>query len=196
MGDLLLREVASRLQHALQRRTDTVARLGGDEFAVLIPTEGVDGAKLMAHKILEVLSEPLTINGRLVDVGASISVTIYPEHGDNTNTLIRRADVAMYFGEARKQSLRKYNPRHDQNTPARLSLLGELRDAVEHGHLTLLYQPKIDLTGTGGDAAEALVRWNHPERALIPPDKFMPFAEQTGYIKAVTRRYWTRHSGD
>ena len=188
MGDLLLREVAFRLQGALQRKTDTVARLGGDEFAVLMPTEGVDGAKLMAHKINEVLSEPLTIDGHLVDVGASIGVAVYPEHGDDANTLMRRADVAMYSAKRASSGFEIYDPRHDENTPARLSLLGELRHAVEHGHLTLVYQPKIDLTGTGGNAAEALVRWNHPERGLIPPDKFIPFAEQTGYIKVVTRK--------
>ena len=142
----------------------------------------------MARKIIEVLSEPLTIEGHLVDVGASIGIAVYPQHGDDANTLLRRADVAMYSAKRASNGFEIYDQRHDRNTPARLSLLGELRHAVEHGHLTLLYQPKVDLTGTGGNAAEALVRWNHPERGLIPPDKFIPFAEQTGYIKVITRK--------
>jgi len=188
MGDLLLREVASRFRSALQRRTDTVARIGGDEFALLIPTEGVEGAGLVAQRIIEILSEPLTIDGHLVDVGASIGIAVYPEHGTDANTLMRHADVAMYCAKRGSAGFVIYDPRFDRNTPGRLSLLGELRHAVEHGDLSLFYQPKLDLTGKGAKAAEALVRWNHAERGLISPGKFIPFAEQTGYIKAITRK--------
>jgi diguanylate cyclase (GGDEF)-like protein len=187
MGDQLLREVARRLHHALQRRTDTVARLGGDEFAVLLPTEGVDGAKLVARKIVEVLSEPLTIEGHLVDVGASTGIAVYPEHGEGAAMLMRCADVAMYAAKRAGTGFEIYDSRLDQNTPARLSLPGELRQAVEHDQLALLYQPKIGLRGRTFSAAEALVRWNHPVRGLLLPESFVPFAEQTGYIKAVTR---------
>ena len=187
MGDLLLREVADRLHRALQRRSDTVARLGGDEFAVLLPTEGVEGARRVARKIVEVLSEPLTIEGHLVDVGASTGIAAYPEHGEDADTLMRRADVAMYSAKRAGTGFEVYDSRFDQNTPARLSLLGELRQAVEHDQLQLVYQPKISLGGKGATAAEALLRWEHPERGLILPESFVPFAEQTGYIKAVTR---------
>jgi diguanylate cyclase (GGDEF)-like protein len=187
MGDLVLREVAFRLHHALQRRTDTVARLGGDEFAVLLPTEGVDGAKLVARKIVEVLSEPLTIEGHLVDVGASIGIAGHPEHGRDADTLMRCADVAMYSAKRAGTGFEVYDSRHDQSTPGRLSLLGELRHAVEHDELALLYQPKIGLAARAAIAAEALVRWNHPERGCLLPESFVAFAEQTGYIKAVTR---------
>ena len=192
MGDLLLREVAYRLHRALQRRTDTVARLGGDEFAVLLPTEGVDGAKLVARKIVEVLAEPLTIEGHLVDVGASTGIAVYPEHGQDADTLMRRADVAMYSAKRAGTDFEIYDSRHDRNTPARLSLLGELRHAVEHDHLTLLFQPRISLGSRTADSAEALLRWNHPERGIVLPERFVPFAEQTGYIKAVTR--WVLNS--
>ncbi len=192
MGDLLLREVAYRLHRALQRRTDTVARLGGDEFAVLLPTEGVDGAKLVARKIVEVLSEPLTIEGHLVDVGASTGIAVYPEHGEDADTLMRRADVAMYSAKRAGTGFEIYDSRHDQNTPARLSLLGELRHAVEHDQLTLLFQPRISLGTRTANSAEALLRWNHPERGVVLPERFVPFAEQTGYIKAVTR--WVLNS--
>ena len=187
MGDLLLREVAHRLHRALQRRGDTVARLGGDEFAVLLPTEGVEGAKLVARKVVEVLSEPLTIEGHLVDVGASTGIAAYPEHGGDADNLLRRADVAMYSAKRAGTGFEVYDSRFDQHTPARLSLLSELRHAVEHDQLGLVYQPKINLAGKGANAAEALVRWEHPERGLILPESFVPFAEQTGYIKAVTR---------
>jgi diguanylate cyclase (GGDEF)-like protein len=192
MGDLLLREVAYRLHRALQRRTDTVARLGGDEFAVLLPTEGVDGAKLVARKIVEVLSEPLTIEGHLVDVGASTGIAVYPEHGEDADTLMRRADVAMYSAKRAGTGFEIYDSRHDQNTPARLSLLGELRHAVEHDQLGLLFQPRINLGARTASSAEALVRWHHPERGIVLPERFVPFAEQTGYIKAVTR--WVLNS--
>jgi diguanylate cyclase (GGDEF)-like protein len=192
MGDLLLREVAYRLHRALQRRTDTIARLGGDEFAVLLPTEGVEGAKLVARKIVEVLSEPLTIEGHLVDVGASTGIAVYPEHGEDADTLMRRADVAMYSAKRAGTDFEIYDSRHDQNTPARLSLLGELRQAVEHDQLTLLFQPRISLGARTANSAEALVRWNHPERGVVLPERFVPFAEQTGYIKAVTR--WVLNS--
>jgi diguanylate cyclase (GGDEF)-like protein len=192
MGDLLLREVAYRRHRALQRRTDTVARLGGDEFAVLLPTEGVDGAKLVARKIVEVLAEPLTIEGHLVDVGASTGIAVYPLHGEDADTLLRRADVAMYSAKRSGSGFEVYEPRFDQNTPARLSLLGELRYAVEHDQLTLLFQPRVTLDSRTAHSAEALVRWNHPERGLVLPERFVPFAEQTGYIKAVTR--WVLNS--
>jgi diguanylate cyclase (GGDEF)-like protein len=187
MGDLLLREVAHRLHRALHRRTDTVARLGGDEFALLLPTEGLDGARLVARKIVEVLSEPLTLEGHLVDVGASMGIAVYPEHGDDVDTLMRRADVAMYSAKRAGSGFEVYHARFDPDTPARLSLLGELRHAVEHNQLTLRYQPKISLRGEDTGAAEALLRWEHPERGLVQPESFVPFAEQTGYIKTVTR---------
>ena len=192
MGDLLLREVADRLHHSLQRRTDTVARLGGDEFAVLLPTEGVEGAKLVARKVVEVLSEPLTIEGHLVDVGASTGIAAYPEHGADADTLMRHADVAMYSAKRAGTGFEVYDARHDQSTPGRLSLLGELRHAVEHDELALVYQPKIGLTARSVNAAEALLRWNHPERGCLLPESFVLFAEQTGYIKAVT--HWVLNS--
>jgi diguanylate cyclase (GGDEF)-like protein len=187
IGDLLLREVAQRLSQALQRRGDTVARVGGDEFAVLLPTEDPDGAILVARRLLEALAEPITIEGQLVDVGASIGVANFPQHGEDANTLVRHADVAMYAAKRTGTGVEVYDPRHDENTPERLSLMAELRRAVEHDELTLVYQPKMDLTGRGVHCAEALIRWDHPERGFVSPDKFIPFAEQTGYIKAITR---------
>jgi diguanylate cyclase (GGDEF)-like protein len=187
MGDRLLREVAYRLHHALQRATDTVARLGGDEFAVLLPTEGLEGARRVARKIIEVLHEPITIEGHLVDVGASTGIAVFPEHGADADTLMRRADVAMYSAKRAGSGFEVYDARHEQATPGRLTLLGELRHAVERDELVLRYQPKVALAERPRHAAEALLRWDHPERGLLLPEHFVQFAEQTGYIKAVTR---------
>jgi diguanylate cyclase (GGDEF)-like protein len=187
MGDLLLREVAARLRRALERGTDTVARLGGDEFAVLIPLQALDGAQVAARKVSDVLSESLTIEGHLIDLGASTGIAVYPEHGEDADRLMRHADIAMYAAKRAGTGHEAYHARQDQNNPGRLSLLGELRQAVDQGQLTLVYQPKLALSGAPERAAEALLRWNHPERGLISPDKFVPFAEQTGYIKVLTR---------
>ena len=187
MGDLLLREVADRLRRALERRTDTVARLGGDEFAVLLPMQALDGAQVAARKVAEVLSEPLTIEGHLIDLGASTGIAVYPEHGNDSDSLMRHADIAMYAAKRAGTGHETYDPRQNQNNSGRLSLLGELRQAVEQDRLTLVYQPKLTLSGTPERAAEALLRWNHPEQGLIAPGKFVPFAEQTGYIKVLTR---------
>ena len=187
IGDLLLREVADRLRRALERRTDTVARLGGDEFAVLLPMQALDGAQVAARKVAEVLSESLTIEGHLIDLGASTGIAVYPEHGEDSDSLMRHADIAMYAAKRAGTGHEAYDTRQNQNNSGRLSLLGELRQAVEQDRLTLVYQPKLTLSGTPERAAEALLRWNHPEQGLIAPDKFVPFAEQTGYIKVLTR---------
>jgi diguanylate cyclase len=136
---------------------------------------------------VEVLSEPLTLEGHLVDIGASTGIAAYPEHGEDADTLMRRADVAMYSAKRAGSGFEVYDPRYEQSTPVRLSLLGELRHAVEHDQLALVFQPRIGLRRRTAGAAEALLRWDHPERGIVLPDSFVPFAEQTGYIKAVTR---------
>ncbi len=187
MGDRLLREVGARIAGALQRTSDTVARLGGDEFAVLLPTESVDGAVRVAQRLAEVLAEPMVIEGQLVDVGASIGVAGFPDHGSDAPTLLRCADVAMYGAKRNGSGVGVYDPRHDENTPERLSLMAELRRAVERDELLLLYQPKLGLSGRRVECCEALLRWEHPVRGVVPPGSFIPFAEQTGYIKAITR---------
>lgn len=186
IGDLLLCEVARRLRATLQRSTDLVARLGGDEFAVLLSTDDIDAAKLIAQRILKTLEQPITIEGQLVDVGASIGIVAFPDHGSDMNVLLRRADIAMYVAKRSNAGYAVYDEKHDQNSAERLSLMSELRRAVEHDQLTLHYQPKMDLTTYRVKYVEALVRWDHPTRGFVPPDQFIPFAEQTGYIKAIS----------
>ncbi|MFM0755012.1 putative bifunctional diguanylate cyclase/phosphodiesterase [Paraburkholderia strydomiana] len=186
IGDLLLCEVATCLRGAL-RDTDIVARLGGDEFAILLPGDSTEGAQRVATHLLKTLEQPITIEGQLVDVGASIGIVAFPQHGTDMNVLMRRADIAMYVAKRSNTGYALYDEKHDQNGAERLSLMSELRQAVEHDQLMLYYQPKLDLATGSVKYVEALVRWDHPTRGFVAPDQFIPFAEQTGYIKAISQ---------
>jgi diguanylate cyclase (GGDEF)-like protein len=188
IGDLLLREVAMRLQTVGTGEGDVVARLGGDEFALLLPGGGVAEAQRLARAILRALELPMTLQSHVVDVGASIGIAVFPEHGGEGATLLRRADIAMYAAKRNNCGVAVWDEAADQHSSERLSLLGDLRKAVDNDELTLAYQPKVPLRGAGGEHyAEALVRWRHPTRGLVQPIEFIPFAEQTGYIRAITQ---------
>ena len=187
VGDQALREVGSRVRKAL-RDSDIVARLGGDEFAILLATGSSDHAmRVVADKILRSLEEPLVIDGQSMDIAASIGLARFPEHGDDAASLMRAADVAMYAAKRGKTGFAVYDPAHDERRQEYLTLLGELRRAVEMGELVLHYQPKMSLAENRTTSVEALVRWRHPTRGFVPPSEFVPFAEQTGYISAITR---------
>ncbi len=186
IGDQLLCEVAMRVHNALHSK-DLVARLGGDEFAVLLPGDGNEGAQSVAAHLMKTLEAPITIEGQLVDVGASIGIVTYPQHGADMNILMRRADIAMYVAKRTNSGYAIYDEKHDHNSAERLSLMSELRQAVEHDQLTLHYQPKLDLASGTVKYVEALARWDHPTRGFVSPDQFIPFAEQTGYIKAISQ---------
>jgi diguanylate cyclase (GGDEF)-like protein len=185
-GDQVLREVASRLR-GLLRDSDTVARLSGDEFAILLPTGTAERVMIIAQRIVHVLEVPILIEGQPVDVGASIGVASFPEHGDEGDVLLRHAEVAMYVAKRDNAGYAIYDPRYEEGRQTHLSLLGELRRAVDNDELSLYYQPKIDLDTGAVRRAEALVRWIHPTRGFVAPIEFIPFAEQTGYIRHVTR---------
>jgi diguanylate cyclase (GGDEF)-like protein len=188
IGDLLLREVAVRLQTVGTGEGDVVARLGGDEFALLLPGGGVAEAQRLARAILRALELPMTLQGHVVDVSASIGLAVFPEHGGEGATLLRRADIAMYAAKRNNCGVAVWDEAADQHSSERLSLLGDLRKAVDNDELILAYQPKVALRGAGGEHyAEALVRWRHPTRGLVQPMEFIPFAEQTGYIRAITQ---------
>ena len=159
---------------------------GGDEFAVLFNDENADGAMAMGERLLRALEAPIVIALQPVDVRASIGIAVFPEHGDDAATLLRHADIALSQAKKTKTGHALFDPRLAEQGLERLSLLGELRQAVEQDQLMMYYQPKIDLKGTGELHAEALVRWQHPARGFVPPMEFIPFAEQTGYIKAIT----------
>jgi diguanylate cyclase (GGDEF)-like protein len=186
IGDLILRAVSSRLELLLKRPTYTVARLGGDEFAVLLPGDDAIKAGLVAKAILHALDMPMTPEGHVVDVRASIGIAIYPEHGSERSTLLRHADAAMYAAKRKNLGIAIWDECYDQHSKERLSLMSGLRKAVDEDELVLFYQPKIALRHGSELHAEALVRWRHPTRGLVAPVEFIAFAEQTGYIRAIT----------
>jgi len=182
-GDRVLAQLGPRIRTAL-RTDDHVARLGGDEFAVLLPGAGAaDGA---GERIAEALSQRFTVEGIELQIAASIGVALFPEHGHDAETLLQRADVAMYQAKSRRSGTEFYARERDLHTRERLQLIGELRDAVAQERLILHYQPKLDLGRNRISGVEALVRWPHASRGLIPPDEFIPLAEQTGVIGPLT----------
>jgi diguanylate cyclase (GGDEF)-like protein len=185
IGDLVLQQVAQRLT-ALVRKSDTTARLGGDEFAVLLNAAGVDEAQAVATKIVAALEQPIAVGQHRLDVRASIGVAGYPVHGDDPQTLLRHADAAMYAAKRTNIGVAVYQPRIHERREEELSLLSELRQAIDQGELTLYYQPKVAVGDGRTTGAEALVRWRHPTKGMIPPDRFIPFAEQTGFIRTIT----------
>src|SRR5215210_6021647 len=185
-GDELLKVVAERLGGAL-RNGDTLARLGGDEFAVVLadlPNRGA--AAELAGRLHDALRRPFGLRGIAVELDASIGVALCPEHGRDVTTLIQRADVAMYDAKRSQGRVETYATERDPYSPARLSLLGELRRAIESGELVLHYQPKVSLQGGRVTGVEALVRWEHPQHGLLQPDQFVPLAERTGTIAHLT----------
>ena len=185
-GDIVLQETSRRLQATL-RETDTIARLGGDEFAMVLPhVPDPAGVLHVADKIRAALSVPFIVQGLTLDIAASIGVAFFPGHGKDVDTLIQRADVAMYLAKTAQSGCEIYAVEKDQYSPSRLALVGELRNAIEHDEFVLHYQPKVDLKNGEVKGVEALLRWEHPLRKMIPPDEFIPLAEHTGLIEAVT----------
>ncbi len=186
-GDLLLQELAPRLQRVL-REGDTVARLGGDEFGIVLTgIEDVGRATQVADRILDELQAPVILEDFPIDTSASIGIAVYPQHTDNIDTLLRNADVAMYSAKAAHTGCEVYSPtEHDQHSPTRVTLLGQIRPAMEHGELELWFQPQLSLRGGAVRTAEALLRWRHPEKGLILPGSFLPFAERTTLLRPLT----------
>ena len=188
-GDELLRSVSARLTSAF-RSEDTVARLGGDEFAVLLPAVADEAAAVaQAERCLALIREPFVVRGFTIGVDASIGVVLSPHHGHAAPELLRAADVAMYEAKAAHLGVLVYDRSLDGHSPGRLALLGELRRALQEDQLVLHYQPKVDVALGRVTGAEALVRWQHPERGLLPPADFVPVAEGTGLILPLT--LWT-----
>jgi diguanylate cyclase (GGDEF)-like protein len=186
-GDSLLTKIGSRLQTAL-RETDTVARLGADEFAVLLPeVADAPAVALTAERLLKTLEFPFPVGGVSVEVEASIGIAMYPEHGEDVDGLIQRADMAMYVAKDAGTGHELYVEERDRYSPDRLALLSELRGAIQRGELILHYQPKADLRSGRVVGMEGLVRWEHPERGLLLSDDFVPLAEPTGLIGPLTR---------
>jgi diguanylate cyclase (GGDEF)-like protein len=187
IGDLLIREVGLSLQKALPRQSDTVARLGADEFVVLLPLDDCAGAQIVTRRLLKALERTVELENQSVDVNGSVGIASFPQHGEDAESLMRHADMAMYTAKRSNSGFAVFDPRFHQHQPERLSLMSELRRAVERDEFVLFYQPKVELATGSVKYAEALLRWQHPQRGFVPPDHFIPFAEKTGYVKAVTR---------
>jgi diguanylate cyclase (GGDEF)-like protein/PAS domain S-box-containing protein len=186
-GDYLLRRVGERLEHLLDV-DHLLARLAGDEFALLLPGADLQAGHATADAIIRTLEEGFHVQGQPIDVSAAMGLALAPEHGTDADTLLRHADIALRMAKERSTVLATYDPRYDPHSPARLALMGELRRGLDNGELFLVYQPQIALVTGQVTGVEALVRWQHPQRGLISPDKFIDLAEQTGLIKPLT--YW------
>ncbi len=188
VGDQLLQQVGERLRQAV-RAADSVSRLGGDEFAVLLPrVDGVAAAVTAARRVLGALESPFVVDAHVLDVGASIGIALAPEHGADSETLMRRADVAMYVAKETHGGHAVYSAEQDHHSKSRLALRHELKAAVESSGLLLHYQPKLDLRTGAVCGLEALVRWNHPRHGLLSPEVFLPVAERSGLMEGLTQR--------
>lgn len=207
-GDLLLQHVGERLQRILRASStlarvstedepyvpddqpgdvSTVARLGGDEFAVLLPAlKGTDGAISVAKRIAEALDAPMDVDGNNVIVTGTLGIAMYPEHGEDGATLLRRADIALYVSKSIHNAFSVYDSAYDRHSVNQLALKAELRSGIEQDQMILFYQPKLDMERGCIMGVEALIRWRHPDRGMIPPDQFIPLSEQRGLIGPLT----------
>lgn len=186
-GDLFLKQVAARLQMTM-REYDTVARVGGDEFAVLVPeVPGIQAAAHMANRVREALHNQFVVEGFTLEAEASIGISVYPDHGEDADTLLQKADIAMYRSKEQHKAFEVYDAEHDRHSTARLQLLNDLKRAVERNELTLHYQPKVNMATGEVLGAEALVRWDHPLLGQVLPSTFIPLAEQSAAITRISR---------
>ena len=183
VGDALLRQVAQRMRNVL-RQEDILARIGGDDFVVALSSiQKREHSGLVAKKLLTCLESPFVIGSHALHIGASIGIAIYPEDGLNAGALQRYADIAMQRVQRNNETgYMYYSPEMNLRAKEQWQLEGEIRQAVSGHQLILHYQPKVSLRSGRIVGAEALIRWHHPERGMIPPDKFVPLAEETGLI--------------
>ena len=188
VGDELLRGIAHRLQ-SVARAEDTVSRLGGDEFVILLRNVvQPDDTLQVAEKVLVALREPFRVHDHELYVTPSIGCSVFPLDGNTAQTLIRRADAAMYTAkESGRNTCRRFEAGMSTFFPERLTLENDLRRAVARGELELHYQPKVDVTGGDIVGMEALLRWRHPDKGLVPPGEFIPVAEECGAIVEIGR---------
>ncbi|GAA5175318.1 EAL domain-containing protein [Niveibacterium umoris] len=188
IGDALLKEIAERLRKTI-RRSDTAVRLGGDEFFVIAPDVArVEDAASLAEKILQAIAAPIQAGGEHLIVSGSIGIAIFPANGEDGDFLIRAADSAMYDAKARgRNRYCFYAPDMAARALERMTIEQGLRRALEHGHFELHYQPVVSLSDQRVVAFEALLRWQHPERGLIGPERFIPVAEECGLIEPIGR---------
>ncbi|WP_345971054.1 EAL domain-containing protein [Sulfurimonas sp. HSL1-6] len=195
-GDRLLVEVAKRLGENV-RNGDTVARFGGDEF-VLLFEEAEDRDKVMeeARRMIEAFGEAFPIGEQRFHIYGSIGIAMFPKDGEDAQTLLKHADTAMYQAKQAQDHIRFYTPQMSEQTFKSLVLEKELREAIHNNEFVVYYQPVFEGSGTSIRGAEALVRWQHPERGLLLPGEFIPFAEETGLISRIDKMVLTQVIGD
>ncbi len=181
-GDRVLKKVATRLKNVL-RESDTIARHGGNEFSILLPkVDSIESTLSIAHKLSAAMDAPFEVEGLSVGIHFRMGIAQYPEHSLDSDTLQQRANVALHAAKNAQEAIIIYDPKYDQYSPKRLTLMGELRQAINTDELQLYFQPKLDLESNTVTSVEALIRWNHPLHGLLGPDEFIPLAERTGLI--------------
>ncbi|TMC73107.1 MAG: diguanylate cyclase, partial [Chloroflexi bacterium] len=182
-GDLLIGEAAQRITADL-RDTDTVARLGGDEFAVILPGADEGGAGHVAQKVIGALQRPFEIEGDAHEIAISIGIAVSPQHGEDVETLMRRAEIAMYVAKRTPGASAVYAEQQDPEGSNQLALMAELRHTLETDQLQVVYQPIVGFNDNEVMRVEALARWRHPARGFVAPGEFIPLAERSGLVKS------------
>lgn len=185
-GDDLLRHVGQVLKQNVLSEQDMVARLDADEFAVLLQNTDQAKATRFADKIQQVFEQPVSVQGQAIDVRTGIGIALYPDHGVDEEALLNHAETALKESRAKKSPWIVYNTALEIDQSETLTLISDLKEAIQHDQLLLYIQPKIDVTTRRAVGGEALIRWVHPEKGMIFPDQFIPFAEQTGIISDIT----------
>jgi diguanylate cyclase (GGDEF)-like protein len=186
-GDLLLQQVATRLRRQL-REGDQIARLGGDEFAILSRLSTRADAAGLAQRVADCLRGPFELEQISVDVQASVGISMFPEDADHVETLLQKADVAMYQAKSTRKDVAVYDERCDNHSPSKLALTADLRAGLQDDQIVAWYQPALDLRSGQVFSVEALVRWEHPRLGLLPPAAFLEMTEHTNLIKPLTHR--------
>nr|WP_320014855.1 EAL domain-containing protein [uncultured Desulfobacter sp.] len=185
-GDQLLHQVVSRLQ-VIVRKSDTLARVGGDEFAILLDMNTDKEMVLnIVKKLQKIFIEPFSIEGLDLEVMSSIGIAYFPDHGREADTIMQRANLALVSAKQNTKKFAVYNENMDKGSPRRITMMGELRRAIDTSELVVYYQPKVNLAEARVCSVEALVRWQHPKHGFLSPDEFIPMAERTGLIRPLT----------
>lgn len=185
-GDDLLRHVGQVLKQNVFSEHDMVARLDADEFAVLLQHTDQAQATRYADKLLHVFEQPVSVQGQAIDVRTGIGISLYPDHGMNEEALLNHAETALQESKAKKSPWIVYNTALEIDQSETLTLISDLKEAIQQDQLMLYIQPKVDVKTRRALGGEALIRWVHPEKGMIFPDQFIPFAEQTGIISDIT----------
>ncbi len=186
-GDLLLKKVSDQLRNSLRPSKSQIYRLGGDEFAILAPNiRSIDEVFSVSEAISSSLRRPIEVEGVTLELGGSIGIACFPEHGDNSDSLLRCADVAMYRAKSSGTGTIVYDSGLDSHTPRRLAIMSELGKAIREEQLLLYFQPRMDLSTNECVGCEALIRWQHPTFGLIEPDEFIPLAEMSDLIRPLS----------